>query len=659
MRKTAEKKLTLQNGKELFKQCVRKLNENQQGETGGNVALYPTVIIMLGEKAKEYTRYIKNTLDDNWNNARYLQYLSVYRSGTGFKCVSLTDTEEYDRCEWDTASAENFTEALNKAIVKMLETDEKIFMNKNSVKMEFVLDATEKNGVKYYELFKDAVNGLYANDLKTLYLMIDQRPEDNRAKASDEVLQYIVKDKAEKKGTIYLLSNYLQSGDMLGENKIWQNYRLLANIVLLGGNRKGAGEYNKNLYNGIKTVAYAMVTKPTEEIAAAAIETLMLKMYEKEKNKFSKELSDKDIKERLKINSYKGFEFAEEIFRKKIESGYPGKDNFLYLPFLSKQDYKSVVKDNSITLKRLDSYTSGAALSYIYMHYQEPAERFWQDEEELSECRKLIHDNLCEAFEYFELLRLSHKREEIKRMILEEYQFGGIGTRDSFTDQIHRKGVFEGKKVFYEKIKPLIVEELNDLIDAALQYEKIYALCQKEVQQGRIITGDESESVEKVYGKVVMEFVENHQKINEHKSAFPEVFRANHGKEDLLQAFWKTFVELIQNEVFGYDFEREVDFRMGDMNAVQRQEFVSNELQKRLCGSIRLKNSIEVPCMKVSRYYLINESADYAKNLKEREENGKNYVLFDLNRTDCIEQLEIYNISNPELLHLTTVGEET
>ena len=42
----AEKKV-LHNGKELLESCTIGLNENQSGEMGGNVALYPTVVVML------------------------------------------------------------------------------------------------------------------------------------------------------------------------------------------------------------------------------------------------------------------------------------------------------------------------------------------------------------------------------------------------------------------------------------------------------------------------------------------------------------------------------------------------------------------------------------------------------------------------------------
>ncbi len=56
--------------------------------------------------------------------------------------------------------------------------------------------------------------------------------------------------------------------------------------------------------------------------------------------------------------------------------------------------------------------------------------------------------------------------------------------------------------------------------------------------------------------------------------------------------------------------------------------------------------------MKTSCFYMVNEKAEYAKNLKNAEGNDRDYLLFNLNRTDCIEQIEIYDILSPEDIHL-------
>ena len=202
---------TFQNSKELLEQCIRKLDENQQGKTGGNYALYPTVIIFMGVKSKNYARYVKSTLDDNWSNARYLQYVNVYKAGKKYKAYLVTNVEERNECEWGMEESFEWEECLNAAIVKMLETDEKIFQNRNTIKMEFILDATDAEATEYYDIFAQVRSSMNAAHLKTLYAMLDQRPGNESAAASEKLLRYIADRKDALEGTVYLLSNQSQN----------------------------------------------------------------------------------------------------------------------------------------------------------------------------------------------------------------------------------------------------------------------------------------------------------------------------------------------------------------------------------------------------------------------------------------------------------------
>lgn len=640
-------KKSFQNGNDLLENCIRKLNEGQHGKTGGNVALYPTVIIFMGKKSRSHVRYIKNTLDDNWNNARFLQYLNVYRDGNEWKCISLAETKEYDKCVWqDESCAEEFGNLLNGSIVRLLETDAKIFADRTRVKLEFVLNATEQGNIKYYELYRDINSSLHTNDLKTLYLMIDQKPAEKRAQNSDAVLQHIIADQQRKQLTIYLISNYLESGIMLSEQKIWQNYRLVANIILLGGNRTGVSIYADNLYNGIKTVSYALVTKPTDEIAAISLQALLSDVYEAEKEASNLDLGEKEIRQKLEMDDYNGMKIAEEIFQKEIAGSFPGKEALLYLPFESEHAYKETVKADKITVKGLDMVTMGAASSYIEQHYIEKVTRFVESEED--EVRGQVRRKLKDAFRYFEMRKLDKMHSELTNIIMTEYHFSGSG-KDDFTGVVHKAAIYAAKKVFYEKIKKIMVEEVEKLLDASLQFEKTYRECEEEVRKERIITGDESESVEKVYKNIVKDFIQDRYS---KESGFQEIFSVDADKNSLLEALWKAFLDLIQNEIYGYDFEREVDSRIDRMNDEERHIFVARELKKKLDGSIRLKNPIKVSMLKTSCFYMVNEKAEYARNLKNAEGNDRDYLLFNLNRTDCIEQIELYDILSPEDIHL-------
>ena len=657
MRETEEKQQSFRNGKELLEHCVRTLNANQRGESGGNVALYPVLVIMLGEKCAEQVKYIKRTLDDNWNNARFLKYLKVVKQGDTWQASLIDSSEDYEQCEWESETAE-FQEAMNKAVVEMLEADEKIFLERNFVKMEYVLDATEEEGREYYDLFQTTQNELYTGELKTLYLMLDQRPKDGNVRKSDELLQYIKSKRKDNAETIYLLSNFLKAGSMLGEKRLFENYRLIADIILLGGNRGGEASFKTNLYNGIKTVSYALVTKPTDEIAEVTLQELLEQIYEEDKKAFSGRMTEKEIRERIEIDPNNGMEMGEDIFRGELENQFPDRNSFCYLPFRSEKEGKAALGDAGISERELNTITYGAYGSFVRKYFEEPVEKLFAQKEKLEEYRMRIKAHIGEKFGYFELLDLDQQRDVLQRILGEEYLTSGVGKYADFQGILFQQAVFESRKTFYGKIKQLYWEELEKQIDAAKQLEEYYQECLKEIQREMIVTGEESESVKKTYADLVKEYVGSHRRVNERKTAFPEIFRAENTKEELLAAFWNVFRDMIRIEAYSYDFEKEVDLRMGNTNEIGRNQLVTQELKKQLDGSIRLKNIIDLAMVKVSCYYLISENAKYASNLRQSDSNGRDYTLFGLNRTDSIEQMEIYNISNPELIRLTREEED-
>ena len=657
MRETEEKQQSFRNGKELLEHCVRTLNANQRGESGGNVALYPVLVIMLGEKCAEHVKYIKRTLDDNWNNARFLKYLKVVKRGDTWQASLIDSSEDYEQCEWGSEAAE-FQEAMNKAVVEMLEADEKIFLERNFVKMEYVLDATEEDGREYYDLFQTTQNELYTGELKTLYLMLDQRPKDGNVRKSDELLQYIKSKRKDNAETIYLLSNFLKAGSMLGEKRLFENYRLIADIILLGGNRGGEASFKTNLYNGIKTVSYALVTKPTDEIAEVTLQELLEQIYEEDKKAFSGRMTEKEIRERIEIDHNNGMEMGEDIFRGELENQFPDRNSFCYLPFRSEKEGKAALGDAGVSERELNAITYGAYGSFVRKYFEEPVEKLFAQKEKLEEYRMRIKAHIGEKFGYFELLDLDQQRDVLQRILGEEYLTSGVGKYADFQGILFQQAVFESRKTFYGKIKQLYWEELEKQIDAAKRLEEYYQECLKEIQREMIVTGEESESVKKTYADLVKEYVGSHRRVNERKTAFPEIFRAENTKEELLAAFWNVFRDMIRIEAYSYDFEKEVDLRMGNTNEIGRNQLVTQELKKQLDGSIRLKNIIDLAMVKVSCYYLISENAKYASNLRQSDSNGRDYTLFGLNRTDSIEQMEIYNISNPELIRLTREEED-
>lgn len=666
-----------QNGKQLLESCVRRLNEKQHGETGGNVALCPTVLIMLGTKSRCHAKHVKATLEDNWNNARFLQYINVVKTDDGWQCfypvqvqvqkepevqtasgqelqaaVQNTNEQEVQTAAWDgyvwQAAGVDWTEALNHAIVTMLETEEKIFSRRTMIKMEYLLDASEENGTQYADLYLQTSNALQSDEQKALYLMLDQRPGAGRVEASDALLQYLVAKSGTCAcmGTVWLLSNYLQSGQMIGDARIWQNYRLAADIMLLGGSRMEGNGAADRLSGGFRTVSYALVTKPVEEIAAVSLRTLLQEIYRNAQKQQYRELPVSEISEKLQMDRYYGFAFLEELFQKKICPKLPLETDWSYLPFVGVQEYRRFIKSPNLTMDDANALTLGAAGEFLNRQYLEPAEDFLSDEKEMQQCREEIFQLLQSRFTYFELLYFHEHPDQLNSILSAEYQPAGMGPGRGVCARLHRQGVYECRRIYYRKMKQVTADQMHRLITYALDFRDMYAACEKEIRHECIITGDESESVEKFYSGIAAEYAA--------RSGWESVFCVTSKKQDLLRDIWDIYLGLIGETVYDCDFEQEVDYRMDGMDEKQRHAFVEKELRKKLEGSRRLKNSIEIPMTQAGCFYMVNARADYAKTLEQAEHGA--YVLFDLSRTDCIEQLEIYEILKPQQLHLYLAG---
>ena len=644
---------SFENGEQLLRSCILKLNENQRGETGGNVALYPTVVVLMGDKSRCSAKYIKTTLDDNWNNARYLQYLNVVKKESGWECFCLADQpQEPDGFVWKLEGGA-WDEVLDRAIVKMLETEEKIFANRTTIKIEYILDASEQDSICYFELFEGTANGLQADERKTLYLMLDQRPGVSRVEASDRLLRYMVEQLAGQERaawTVYLLSNYLQSGQMLSDRNAWLNYRLAADLMLLGGNRRKARGAVSKLFHGFKTVSYALVTKPVDEIAAVCLRTLLHQLYETEHKRLYRELPVSEIARKLQIDRHQGAAFLEELFLKKIQPGFPKETDWRHLPFRSVQDCRKFFKNGKVDLETADAVTYGAASAFLEHAYLAPVRAFLADANEAAQCREHMEKLFDTQFSYFALLYCKEQQDGQNGRLFFDYPFTGFGQKDSPCRRLHVLGIYKSKRLFYEKMQQMMADVFAQKMQQAQEFKQMYQTCTKEIQKECMVTGEESRSVEAYYGKITEQFVERQQNADQDNTAFPDVFRVGIQKQELLGAVWEVFLKLVQESVFDCDFEQEVDARMDGMDEKQRHAFVAEELRKKLEGSRRLKNSIELPMTEAGCYYLVNASADYAKTL-ERADSGE-YVLFDLSRTDCIEQLKIYDILKPEQLHL-------
>lgn len=659
-----------QNGKELLGHCRQRLTMSQRNTTGGNVAQYPVVIIMLGEKCLRFAGIIKNTLEFNWNNASHIKYLGMTYE-EDWKVVRWRNSVGTGEPGWDDVG-KGPCEAVYEAVQEMLMEGNAVFRNTTRIKMEFVMGDTEENEAQeYIELYLRFQNRLQLTELKTFYLMTNQTIEN--VTRSENILKYILRKYEKNKssfGTLYLLSNCLNNGVILGEEQehqndensleegwIAENYRLVADIILLGGDASCSGEGNFSLYNGFKTVSYTLLTKPIGEIAAVSLWVLMEEMYRQEEGR-TKGISNMDFRERLKIRSAGGLELGEEIFAEKILPLLPCAQSLMHLPFSGQRELKKfrrINQDIDRGMEEVNALTAGGWSLYKKKNYLGVVGNFVNNKEEMDVVRDKVRRLLYGAFSIFEIIGLMSDKEKKKGLLNrlgEEYCYEGVSIQADSLERLHSRAVYECRKMLYEEIGFIVRNELEVYFVQAEQFIRNYNECAREIEEENYYFANMDKSIEAVYRAEVKRYVQEKQEPNSSESVFPKVFDAKLDKTELLRAIWGVFEDLTEKEIFRYDFAKELNYRMSQMPEVER-EALGDMLKRNAGNHIRLRNLMDVT-EKQCCYYMVNHSADYAGDLKKREGFGRDYLLFDLKRADCIEHIEVYRITDLDKVCLSS-----
>jgi len=343
---------------------------------------------------------------------------------------------------------------------------------------------------------------------------------------------------------------------------------------------------------------------------------------------------------------------AENMLADLMEnSPQPSKSAINFFPFASDKGIQEVKKEKINSLKVLDGMTMGVAQCYVDQYYMKPVRQLFENEDRKKKIYKDIIEFFIARFSYTEMKNMLDRKqiivEKLKRPIIQDIRKDGDITRIFASSAANNS-----KELFYEYFKELLADAFLRVLEYAEEWEEYYLQIKKEMDKIRNISGDKEPTIETYYTEVIRSYVEDKEKVG--GSAFPKVFRITNTKEQILQEVYNEYIELLYSQpVFRYDFENEVQHRVDNMSPQDQQRFVREELISQIEGSIRLNNIINLSEQRLVNFYLINPNAKYAEYLRKDPgyETGS-YQLYNLNRTDCIEQLEIYSIPNVDLVHL-------
>lgn len=631
--------------KELIESCTRMLNQRQQTENGGNMAKSPVIILFLGNIAYSQIQHVKNALDANLKNGSFLQYLHLYFEGDECRAENAVLNVQYNNVE----------DAIQEAWLTMFGTDASVFRSKQDVYIECILNSYEARAEKYYEEYRRLHGRSQYNLIKSLYLMIDQQ-----TRAGEEQAQRLIdkicaeyKSSADSAG-IYLLSNLLYDGSILLEDRIWQNYRLVADLILLGNTVGSLAiteegrtySYSGLIHDGVMTAAYTYVGKPLEHITKVSLYYLMKKLYEREESSVYKPESRGELQEsfRKKLAGKTGIELIEEIFRRQIKRKLPAAQDAQWLPWRNRKDYKRVSGKN-VDWHQVNEMTCGVLDGYYRLQYEEVLSKETGNHTFAEDCWTRMRKLIQEKFSFFEILQDLGDGDwrQIVRDVLGIFPTAVL-TMVGMPGEMAELRLLQ---TFRQWACVMLEDEFQRIYDSFNCLKEGYLNVLEEMRKATISFDGKNEYVDRYYENEVEQFL-----LSEQHLLKEPLFRTDCTLDEILNRVKELFGQLIeQRDIYREPFEKEEALRLGNMSEQERSKSIKNRLSTDVGSQGRLHLNNGYREQRTGTFCLVNFASVYMEELKEDEQRG-NFAIFELNRRDCLEMVELYRLEQLDRIKL-------
>ncbi len=627
--------------KKLIQDCIGYLNEMLDSDSGGNRALYPVITVFFGKESAEHFPTVRDTLDINWRqDTAYLKYINIIKNEQGFTCRDLV-TEE--------ASKENPLAFIERAVVKML-GEELAFPDKSRTRFEYILLGEDEDAKEYYDFMIDMKLGSHYNVFKTMFIMMDEREADKRSRIR-ELLKHIGDNRENTKnklGTIYLLSNYLRNGQVLLDYNLYRNYRLVADLILLGGNL-GPSKTLPTIenYDTIKTAAYALAEKPIRGITVYSLQRIMRFLMEENERSYTESSGDhmqtaEKILNKLDIQRGK-IKCLEEIFQTNITKIFPPFEEIQYLAFLSEQDHKNIYKEKRASSGRMDRATGENWTLFFEENYRDKLEGLLSDDRFMTDCLEKIEKSWRKALSYGDALygledgRVNHTLEDLTVA-------SSVSSSNSVEESLHLWAIEEMRKQFYSHMIQLLSRILSQIHQDAKRFVETYTGLEEKIKKEPV--DDKERRIQDYY----IHLVENFLRMDNGQIS-SDIFQLKNDEEAIIRALTSGFEKLVKNrqndsmyKIYGMSFEDELKTRLNTLSADDRILQIKDILEEdeKIENKVRLHGRDKTyEARPRGTYYLMKENMGFAKAI-----GGDMSSIFQLNRTDCIEKIAIYDVDD-------------
>jgi len=630
-----------ENAKVLIKECTEILTRQQQEEQDGNMAQSPVILLFLGNVTHMHLEQVKTVLDANLKNSSFFQYLWVYYEEEVCHVVNIASGEHY----------KNVADAIEASALSLLGTSEQVFKSKRDMYFECILSTLEVQSEKYYEEYLSLKESHNYNMIKTLYLMIDQQNRAREERAQILIDRILETAKAQgNHSNVYLLSNLLYDGSILMEDRIWQNYRLVADLILLGNtaDSSNSGVYAGMVHDGIMTAAYSYIGKPLDDIAKISLYYLMEKIYEREAMTVQK-LTEEEMTERLRTKfeiGQVGIRPIEEIFQSQFQNKLPDARAFQWLPWKEKKSYKYFSRNKITDWQEVNSATCGVLDLYYQTYYEKMMTELLENAAFVEECRNKIKEFIQNKFSFFEILeelKTNQWREALQNTIIQSK----LSNTSSWAEMLGSKAEFSLQQKFCQWAEELIEDCVRQLWENAEKTKNAYRDVMEEVRKSQFHFNEEKGHMEHFYENEVEQFLLSEEFLSKEKS-----FQAGSSLDEILERICSLFRIMVnQRSIYKEPFEREEAQRLGSMPEEERSRIIRKRLSEDVSNHGRIHLNYGYRENRSGSFCLVNAKSVYMNELTEEQRRG-GFILFNLNRRDCLEMVELYKLPETERIIL-------
>lgn len=634
-------------GKKLIERCSALLNQQQLEERDGNLAICPAIIFFWGKETYIYRQHVKNMLDSSLANGDSLQYLYVSERDGSLAVENVRTGEKYSGLQ----------EAVHAASVILLGAENSGFTDRERIFFECLLSAREEKAQQYYEAYLDMVESHSSySAVKTLYLMIDQSDKGYEAE-EQRLIDRIIEDEEKRENeiarTTYLFSNILDDGTLLLEDRIWQNYRMVADLFLLcnsvnlSGNGKGVSMASNANYlkGGIFTTAYSYMGKRIEDIAGMSVYYLMEQLFDKGNVECPHPDTDELsllMKEKLDIESGK-MELADGIFQKWLINGLPEAGALQWLPWKDYRTYKETKRGRSVDWRVLTRRTFGVWEAYYKENYEDVLKKALEDGGMESEFRIKVRKLLNERFGFFEVLHML-EGEEWKLVMQEIKPEHGKGGKLVWTEELEGKALERIGDSFIHWLRQVLEDEMISLYARTSRIKMEYQQIAADILNTVTAVGDADDQMSRFYEREVRKFISECDSIL--------FLNTDISMEALLDGVYEIFAQMIQNrDIYRQPFEKEMAIRLEDVSEEERRDIVRKRIDGDIRNRGRLNLTMDYKNDTVKKFCMIHENSVY-RNALGLNDSGSHTDVYNLNRRDCLEMVEIYKITEFDQLKL-------